>query len=163
PDRRGCGGRSGERRRELAADQPDRLEVGVEEMLEHHPVAAGALVGAETLGGLFDGADDGEGLDSGEPVVERGVAWPSRVERARTLERVVACLADDAARHDREAQRPRLLPDRRGVLGRDERRVVLVGEPERGLDGAPPAAAADEQRRPWLLNRLRLSGSVLQR
>src|SRR5437870_1115205 len=64
PDRRGRGGRLRERRRELAADQPDRLEVGVEEMLEHHAVAAGALVGAETLGGLLDGADDGEGLDS---------------------------------------------------------------------------------------------------
>ena len=40
------------------------------------------------------------------------------------------------------------------LLGRDERRVVLVGEPERRLDGAAPAAAADEHRRPRLLDGL---------
>src|SRR5262249_43945825 len=45
----------------------------------------------------------------------------------------------------------------------DERRVVLVGELERGRDGAAAASTADEQRRPRLLNRLRLRGRVLER
>src|SRR5690348_13280583 len=56
-DRRGRGGRSGERRRELAADQPHRLEISVEQVLEHDAVAARPLVGAQTFYRFPDGAD----------------------------------------------------------------------------------------------------------
>src|SRR5215470_4315369 len=79
------------------------------------------------------------------------------------LERVLPGLADQTSGHDREAQRPRLLADRCSVLGRDERRVVLVREAERGFEGAAAASSADKQRRSWPLDGPRLRGRVLER
>ena len=49
---------SRDRRRELAADQPHGLEVRVQEVLEHHAVAARALVLPQPRGDLVDRADD---------------------------------------------------------------------------------------------------------
>src|SRR4029079_19182306 len=129
------------------ADQPDGLEVGVEEVLEHDSVTAGALVGAEAFGGLVDGSDDAVVGVRSKPVVERLLPSAARIELVRALPHLLTRLPDEQAGHDTEAQRPRLLPDRRRVPGRDERRVVLVGEPECRLDRAPPASPADEQPR----------------
>ena len=65
-----------ERRRELASDQTHRLEVAVEEVLEHHAVAAGALVLAKLRGDLVERADHGSFLEPLLLVVERDLARP---------------------------------------------------------------------------------------
>ena len=77
------GGRLGQSGRELAADQPHGLEVGVEEVLEHHAVAAGALVLAEPRDDLVHRADDAALRVGGEPLVEALLARPAGVELAR--------------------------------------------------------------------------------
>ena len=108
---------------------------------------------------------------AGEPVVEARLARDALVQLSRALERVGVGLADQAAGHRRVAQRAagrlarvlHLRADAREVLGRGERRVVLVGEARGRLGGAARAAAADEERRARLLHRLRLRRRVLER
>ena len=145
----------------------------MQEVLEHDAVAAGARVRAHLLRHLCHRTDERAVGVALEPIVEAGVARCAAVELARSLQRVGLSRADQAAAHGGEPHRcwiaagalargDDLRADRRELVRRDERAVVLVGEARRRVGGAAQTLAADEERRMRLLHRLGQAGSVVE-
>ena len=127
----------------------------MEHVLEHDALDARRLVLAQPVGRLLDGADDC-GL-SRLPAREVGVA-------ANAVAKVVLVGADDARRHDGEAERLAVgalaglghhVPPPVGLFRHGEGRVVLVGPADGRGDRPRLRGPADDDRRPRLLHRLR--------
>ncbi len=155
----------------LAADQGDRVEVAVEEMLAHDPGQAGLLQLAQLVEGLGNGSGDRALRQPGQECPTVAVlAFPAR-EGGGAVDQVLAVGADQPAGHHRERQ-VRRVPAlgfagpveplaHRGDLRRGRHHgVVLVGEAGGEAEAARSSPAADDQRRVRLLDRLRQSVEV---
>ena len=155
-----------------ASQKADRLDVVVQQVLEHDPVDAGVPVLAHPGERLVERTRHAE---SGE-LLEQGVrirAAPLGKSPGAAAE-IGGVTAGDPRHHDRERHRrriaarvaPRRLDDRAslGALGGSRvDRVVLVGEPSGEARRARLGAAADDHGRVRALHRLRLGVEATRR
>ena len=115
---------------ELAPEQLDGLDVGVQQVLHGDVLDAGALVVAEPLADLLRRADQPVVAARLEQLV-RALAL-ERAELRRTVAELALAGADHEAGHDAEGQRGRVAA--LGLAGLDQRGAPVGGGLRRGVD-----------------------------
>jgi hypothetical protein len=144
-----------ESRRELAADQRDRVEILVREVLQHHAVEAEVFDLLELLDDLLDGSDGAALCVALEHLL--WIAAEACADPPRRLVYLAVVTTDDERRHQRVAERRRVASGALArfveallalarIVERPEDAVVLVGE-RNGRAGRPRLRAAAHENR----------------